>query len=202
MQVWACTLPWGFLVVGGPLGCSCPSGNRTWWLHPPTTVLASPRTWGTVAPTHTCPAKAQAEELWSVGARGGVGAPHTLHPCQVYTPQQRAIHGHVRPLWYPCLAHPSKEQHAGTSGPCGPAQVGSHTTPIPSTWPCQRSAGGPPPCPHPYLELTLLGRLEHRQVVGPAGLLGFLMLLSQRLPEHWERTRPERHRQVAKGEEG
>lgn len=61
---------------------------------------------------------------------------------------------------------------------------------------------GPPPCPHPYLELTLLGRLEHRQVVGPAGLLGFLMLLSQRLPEHWERTRPERHRQVAKGEEG
>ena len=56
------------------------------------------------------------------------------------------------------------------------------------------------PCPHPYLELALLGRLEHRQAVGPAGLLGFLVLLPQRLPEHWERMRPARHRQVAEGE--
>lgn len=38
--------------------------------------------------------------------------------------------------------------------------------------------------PRSYLQLALLSCLEHWQVVGPAGLLGFQMLLPQSLPEH------------------
>lgn len=45
--------------------------------------------------------------------------------------------------------------------------------------------------PNSYLQLTLLGCLEHWQVVGPAGLLGFQMLLPQSLSEHWEGGREE-----------
>lgn len=44
-------------------------------------------------------------------------------------------------------------------------------------------------CSNSYLQLTLLSCLEHGQVVGPAGLLGFQVLLPQSLPEHWEGTR-------------
>lgn len=40
--------------------------------------------------------------------------------------------------------------------------------------------------PNSYLQLTLLSCLEHWQVVRPAGLLGFQMLLPQSLSEHWE----------------
>lgn len=40
--------------------------------------------------------------------------------------------------------------------------------------------------PNSYLQLTLLSCLEHWQVVGPAGLLGFQMLLPQSLSKHCE----------------
>lgn len=99
------------------------------------------------------------------------------------TPAQRATRGRVRP------SQPSPG--------CGPGRLPRHSDPLHMALSAECRGT---PCPHPYLELALLGRLEHRQAVGPAGLLGFLVLLPQRLPEHWERMRPERHRQVAEGE--
>lgn len=41
-----------------------------------------------------------------------------------------------------------------------------------------------PSHPSSYLQLVLLSCLEHWQVVGPASLLGFQVLLPESLPEH------------------
>lgn len=118
----------------------------------------------------------------------------------------------------PCTGPPTRscslrEQVVGiTHSPPGPGTIQYPTVkshmPFPQTFSSPPQAEAPkspraplpcpsaepswcPPCLHPYLLLTLLGCLEHRQVVGSAGLLGFLVLLPQCLPKHWEGTRKE-----------
>ncbi|EPQ11168.1 hypothetical protein D623_10000761 [Myotis brandtii] len=128
---------------------------------------------GTIAP-------AQAQPIRSCGLGEQVeGIAHSLPGPGTPTP-----HGekpHVRTL------------QAFSSPPQAGAQD-SQQLPVPPE-PLHRAPSAEPrwlpPCLHPYLLLALLSCLEHGQVVGPAGLLGFLVLLPQCLPEHWEGTRPE-----------
>lgn len=137
-----------------------------WLACHPTIALVPLRPRSTTAPTQHLPCTGPAhQELqpWSRGkTAGGSHAPRLV------------------------LTHPAP--HSGNSGPpeahpgLSPGQSQFPNHPELSHDPAQARVS--PTLLRPYLQLALLCCLQNRQVVGPAGLLGFLVLLPQGLPEH------------------